>query len=58
MAFYTTGQLMAQLRARTGGLLKNVRFLEILPNSMIKLSQMSFEDLISACSGSLRNLSV
>ena len=30
IVFYARGQLMAQLRARTGGLLKNVWFSEIL----------------------------
>ena len=30
MAFYTTGQLMAQLSVKTGNLLKNILFSEIL----------------------------
>ena len=35
MVFYTTGQLMVQLKARTGGLLKNLWFSEILGENSV-----------------------
>ena len=48
MAFYTTGQLMVQLRARTGGQLKNVWFSEILEKTYVnhKLNEWKYVFLL------------